>query len=199
MSDSPTEHVHESIMEEAREALESWISWAAATAAVLAALAAVTGELSNSRLTQSTRDQVQSNDSWGYYQAKSIKASVLRGKMETLAALNKPESEADRKKLEEYEHDLDQLKEQAEHQETTSEASLAAPRNARTRRHTFSHRHRRRGDRRPDAPPMALVRLGAGRRDRRLLSRARSLYVDPRRHPRRRPYASTRPRLVLIH
>jgi hypothetical protein len=123
--DSPTEHLHEDILERAKEALESWISWAAATAAVLAALAAVTGELSNSRLTQSTRDQVQSNDSWGYYQAKSIKAAVLRGKMETLAALNKPESETDRKKVEEYERDLDQLKEQAERQEVTSEASLS--------------------------------------------------------------------------
>ncbi|HEY4232043.1 MAG TPA: DUF4337 family protein [Lacipirellulaceae bacterium] len=123
--DSPTEHLHEDMLERAKEALESWISWAAATAAVLAALAAVTGELSNGRLTQSTRDQVQSNDSWGYYQAKSIKAAVLRGKMEMLAALNKPESEADLKKLEEYEHDLDQLKQQAEHQEATSEASLA--------------------------------------------------------------------------
>ena len=172
MSDSPTEHVHESIMEEAREALESSISWAAATAAVLAALAAVTGELSNSRLTQSTRDQVQSNDSWGYYQAKSIKASVLRGKMETLAALNKPESDTDRKKLEEYEHDLDQLKEQAEHHEATPK-SACSPRNTRTRRDTVSHFHCSRGDRSAHATTMAVVRLGAGRRDRRVLSGAR--------------------------
>jgi Domain of unknown function (DUF4337) len=122
--DSPTEHLHEDILEHAREARESWISWAAATAAVLAALAAVSGALSNSNLTASSRDQIQSNDHWSHYQAKSIKAGVLRAKNDILQALNKPESEADRDKVQEYEHDLNDLKEQAEQKESASEASL---------------------------------------------------------------------------
>jgi hypothetical protein len=123
--DSPTEQIHEDIMERAHESRHSWINWAAATAAVLAALAAVSGELSTRYLTESGRDQLQANDHWGQYQAKSIKASVLRTKLELLSALNKPQADKDLGKIEEYEHDLDQLKEQAEHRESNSETSLA--------------------------------------------------------------------------
>jgi hypothetical protein len=124
-ADSPTEQIHEDIMERAHESRHSWINWAAATAAILAALAAVSGELSTRYLTSSGRDQLQANDHWGQYQAKSIKASVLHTKIEVLAALSKPGLDADQSKLREYEHDLDQLKEQAEHREETSEASLS--------------------------------------------------------------------------
>src|SRR3954454_11394109 len=93
--DSPTEQIHEDILERARESRHAWINWAAATAAALAALAAVSGAMSNNYLTVSGRDQIQSNDDWSQYQAKSIKASVLRGKMEILAALSKPAGRAD--------------------------------------------------------------------------------------------------------
>jgi hypothetical protein len=123
--DSPTEHLHEDILERAKEAAESWINWAAATAAVLAALAAVSGALSTNHLTASGREQIQSNDDWSHYQAKSIKSAVLHAKVEILTALDKTESDADRAKLEEYEHDLDDLKQQAEQKESASEANLA--------------------------------------------------------------------------
>jgi hypothetical protein len=122
--DSPTERIHEDILDRARESQESWINWAAATAAALAALAAISGALSNHYLTVSSRDQIQSNDDWSYYQAKSIKASVLRSKIDVLSALNKPVTEPDQAKLREYEHDLDQIKEKAEKQEASSEAKL---------------------------------------------------------------------------
>src|SRR6187455_700515 len=103
MSDSPTERIHEDILHRAHNSRESWINRAAATAAALAALAAVFGALSNHYLTVSGRDQIQSNDRWGHYQAKSIKASLLRSKTDVLTALNKPETDADRDKLHEYE------------------------------------------------------------------------------------------------
>jgi len=122
---SPTEHIHEDILERARESQDTWINWAAATAAALAALAAISGAMSNRYLTASGRDQIQSNDQWSQYQAKSIKASILRGKTEVLAALNKPASDADGAKLHEYEHDLDEIKEKAEQREVTSEANLS--------------------------------------------------------------------------
>src|ERR1700733_9741545 len=125
MSDeSPTEQIHEDIQDKAHEARETWINWAAATAAILAGLAAITSTLADGNLTKSSRNQIQSNDDWGYYQAKSIKSSVLRAKIELLEAQGKVESEADRTKLEEYEHDLNQLKSQAEERETTSESYL---------------------------------------------------------------------------
>jgi hypothetical protein len=123
-ADSPTERIHEDILDRAQESRETWINRAAATAAALAALAAVCGALSNHYLTVSGRDQIQSNDRWSQYQAKSIKASLLRSKNEVLSALNKPETDADRVKLHEYEHDLEQLKADAERLETDSEAKL---------------------------------------------------------------------------
>jgi hypothetical protein len=122
--DSPTEHIHEDILERARESRDAWINWAAATAAALAAFAAISGAMSNNYLTVSGRDQIQSNDDWSQYQAKSIKASVLRSKMEVLAALNKPESQADRQKVQEYEHDLGAIKENAERLHESSESHL---------------------------------------------------------------------------
>jgi hypothetical protein len=122
--DSPTEQIHEDIQDKALEARESWISWAAATAAILAGLAAITSTLADSNLTKSSRNQIQSNDAWGYYQAKSIKSSVLRAKIELLEAQGKSESEADRSKLQEYDHDLDKLKSQAEEREVASESYL---------------------------------------------------------------------------
>jgi hypothetical protein len=75
--------------------------------------------------TASGRDQIQSNDQWSQYQAKSIKASILRSKIGVLAALSKPASNVDEAKIQEYEHDLDGLKEKAEQREVTSEAKLS--------------------------------------------------------------------------
>jgi hypothetical protein len=105
--DSPTEQIDDDILDRAREARDAWINWAAATAAVLAALAAVSGAMSMHYLTISGRNQIQANDDWSHYQAKSIKAVVLRSKMDVLAALDKPVPNTDRGNLQEYEHDLD--------------------------------------------------------------------------------------------
>jgi hypothetical protein len=91
---------------------------------VLAALAAVSSALSSHYLTLSGRNQIQANDQWSHYQAKSIKAVVLRSKGDVIAAMGKTAPEADSSKLREYEHDLEQLKEQAEAQEAASEVSL---------------------------------------------------------------------------
>lgn len=123
--DSPTEQIHEDIVERAREARDTWINWAALTAAILAALAAVTGTMSNRYLTVSGRDQLRSNDQWSQYQAKSIKAAVLRSKMELLAALNKPGVAADQGKINEYEHDLEAIKRQATQSNEASEENLS--------------------------------------------------------------------------
>jgi Domain of unknown function (DUF4337) len=125
MSDeSPTERIHEDILDQAHEARERWINWAAATAAILAGLAAISSTLGDSYLTKSSRAQIQSNDQWSYYQAKSIKSSILHAKLELLEAAGKSPSAADRAKLDEYEHDLDALKTQAEQSAAASEANL---------------------------------------------------------------------------
>jgi hypothetical protein len=122
--DSPTEQIDDDILDRAREARERWINWAAATAAVLAALAAISGAMSTGYLTASGRAQIQSNDDWGYYQAKSIKSTVLRAKLDLLEAMGKSASDADRSKLDQYDRDLNELKERAEQREAASETDL---------------------------------------------------------------------------
>src|SRR5262245_6711052 len=100
-ADSPTERIHEDILDRARETSEKWINRAAATAAALAALAAISGAISNHYLTMSGRQQLHANDNWSQYQAKSIKSNLLRSKMTMLQALNKPDADADTAKLHE--------------------------------------------------------------------------------------------------
>jgi hypothetical protein len=82
MSDDPTEQVQEDIHHHARHGDPSrWVVGAAMTAAILAALAAAAGALATSHLTQSTLIRIKANDDWNYYQAKSIKSSLLELKI----------------------------------------------------------------------------------------------------------------------
>jgi hypothetical protein len=91
MSHSPTEHVQEEIHHHASHGDQSkWIVAAATTAAILAAFAAAAGALATSHLTQSTLIRIKANDDWNYYQAKSIKSSLLDAKIYS-AQLNKVE------------------------------------------------------------------------------------------------------------
>jgi hypothetical protein len=60
--------------------------------------------------------QIESSDQWGYYQAKSIKASVLDAKI----ALANSQNEADSQKRDRYEKEQEEIKTEAEHK--TSEA-----------------------------------------------------------------------------
>jgi len=84
------EHVQEEIQHHAaHDAHEKWVAGAALTAAILAALAAITGALAGVHLTESSRAQIESNDFWGFYQAKSIKSAILTTKVELLGALGK--------------------------------------------------------------------------------------------------------------
>lgn len=122
--DVSMEQVHEQIHHHAHDAMQRWISGAALTAAILAALAAITGALAGKHLTESSRNQLESNDKWGQYQAKSIKAGILRSKMELLAAMGKNESEKDKEKLHEYEGDLKEIDKEARERSAASDAQL---------------------------------------------------------------------------
>jgi len=78
MSDDPTEHAQEHIHHEAAHGHgPKWIVAAALTAALLAAFAAVSSSLATKHLTQSTLKRIEANDNWNYYQAKSIKSSII--------------------------------------------------------------------------------------------------------------------------
>src|SRR5579862_2793148 len=92
MSHNPTEHVQEEITHHAshHDAGGRWITASATTAAIIAAFAAGAGALATSHETQSALIRIKANDDWSYYQAKSIKSSLLEAKIYS-AQLNKVE------------------------------------------------------------------------------------------------------------
>lgn len=124
MSHNPTEHIQEEIHHHAQHASERWIAGAALTAALLAVLAAVGGAFASWHLTESGRLQMDSNNKWGHYQAKSIKSSILKFKMEMLETLGKESSGQDAAKMKEYETEIAAIKTEAESLVTASNHHL---------------------------------------------------------------------------
>src|SRR5438132_14197599 len=103
MGHDPTEHIQEEIHHHASHGGGGkWISAAATTAAILAAFAAAAGALATSHLTQPTLIRIKANDEWGYYQAKSIKSSLLDAKIYSAQLLKVEPRKSDIEKKEEY-------------------------------------------------------------------------------------------------
>ena len=121
----PTEHLQEEIHEHAHASREAWISWVALSSALLAGLAAVSALLAGHHANEAMVDQIHSSDQWSYYQAKSIKATVLSTKMDLLKALGKNTSAKDEEKLVQYRKEQEQITEQAEEKSRASESHLA--------------------------------------------------------------------------
>lgn len=132
--DDSTEHIREEIQHHAEHGghapSDKWIAGAALTAAILAVLAAIGGTLAGMHLTESSRAQIQSNDDWLYYQAKSIKQRTVQVMRDVVRAMpstqpaaadviNSAQSEIDR-----YHHDMAEAKEKAEAHEKSSEMHL---------------------------------------------------------------------------
>ena len=118
-------------MDKAKEAAEEakerkHLAPVSLTIAILAVFVAIVSLLGHRAHTEEILMQTRATDQWSYYQAKSIKSAVLRSKMELVEAVGKTPADADRGKLDEYEHDLDKLKTQAEESAAASEAHLAA-------------------------------------------------------------------------
>src|SRR5450759_5157447 len=80
-SEVPLEHLQEQVHHSAERSRERWISWVALSTAILAVLAAIAGLLSGKHVNEAMMNQIEASDQWSYYQAKSIKASVLDLKM----------------------------------------------------------------------------------------------------------------------
>src|ERR1700739_822684 len=103
------EHVHHS----AEHSGSAWISWVALTTAILAVLAAIAGLLSGKHANEAMMSQIEASDRWRYYQAKSIKASVLDAKM----SLSNGSNTSDREKAGRYEQEQSEIKSEAERKE----------------------------------------------------------------------------------
>jgi len=110
------EHVHHS----AEHSGEAWISWVALSTAILAVLAAIAGLLSGKHANEAMMNQIEASDQWGYYQAKSIKASVLDAKMSLANAVN----EKDREKAARYEEEQSEIKTEAERKQSQAKLNF---------------------------------------------------------------------------
>src|ERR1700740_866640 len=106
----PLEGLHEEIHHRAEHSGESWISWVALSTAILAVLAAIAGLLSGKHANEAMMSQIESSDQWAYYQAKSIKASVLDAKIALMTLGKSTISEPDQKKMDRYEKEQEEIK-----------------------------------------------------------------------------------------
>ena len=116
----PLEQLHEEIHHSAEHGGAPWISWVALSTAILAVLAAIAGLLSGSHANEAMMSQIEASDQWGYYQAKSIKASVLEAKM-TLASTA---VEADKEKAAKYQEEQAEIKHEAEHKQAEAKSNF---------------------------------------------------------------------------
>ncbi|MEP7015491.1 MAG: DUF4337 domain-containing protein [Verrucomicrobiota bacterium] len=109
----PLEHLQEAVHHSAHHDSEGWISWVALSTAIFAVLAAISGLLSGKHANEAMMGQIAASDQWNYYQAKSIKASVLDAKMGLAATPD----EKDRAKAARYEEEQSEIKSEAESKE----------------------------------------------------------------------------------
>src|SRR5947199_8346236 len=116
----PLEHLHEQVHHSAEHSRERWISGVALSTAILAVLAAIAGLLSGHHANEAMMNQIEASDQWAFYQAKSIKASVLEAKM-TLAAAA---TEKDQEKATQYQEEQSEIKREAEHKQTEAKANF---------------------------------------------------------------------------
>src|SRR5438046_9716476 len=116
----PLEHLHEHVKETAEHSGATWISWVALSTAILAVLAAIAGLLSGRHVNEAMMNQIEASDQWSYYQAKSIKASVLDAKISLAGAPN----ESDQSKRDRYEKEQEEIKSEAQHKEAAAKSNF---------------------------------------------------------------------------
>src|SRR5256885_747743 len=116
----PLEHLHEEIQHHAEHGGAPWISWVALTTAILAVLAAIAGLLSGKHANEAMMAQIEASDQWSYYQAKSIKASVLDAKMTLTAGA----TEKDKEKATQYQEEQAEIKREAEHKQAEAKSNF---------------------------------------------------------------------------
>src|SRR5919201_3139992 len=116
----PLEHLHEQVKETAEHTGVTWISWVALSTAILAVLAAIAGLLSGEHANEAMMSQIEASDQWNYYQAKSIKASVLDAKMSFAGAPN----ESDQSKRDRYEKEQEEIKSEAEQKQAAAKSNF---------------------------------------------------------------------------
>lgn len=113
-SEVPLEDVHEHIAHGAHISTEKWVSLVALSTAILAALAAVTALLAGDHANEAMINQIEASDQWNFYQAKGIKAELLRTRLEMTAPQSTAERGAAQAKLAGYTSQQTEIKKEAE-------------------------------------------------------------------------------------
>jgi len=116
----PLENLHEHVKETAEHSRERWISFVALSTAILAVLAAIAGLLSGQHVNEAMMNQIEASNQWNYYQAKSIKASLLDAQM----SLSGSPNEADQSKRDRYEKEPDKIESEAEGKEAAAKLNF---------------------------------------------------------------------------
>lgn len=122
--ETPIEKVQEELHELAHHAKENWIGKVALYSALIAVFAAVAALLAGHHSNEAMISQIKASDSWSYYQAKGIKASILQNKMQILSELGKTVSPKDEEKVNDYKKEQDEISEKAKELEKESENHL---------------------------------------------------------------------------
>ena len=108
----PTEHLHEQMEEMAHEG--GFNMKVALSSALVAVLAAICALFAGAKANEAMLTQLKGSDQWAFYQAKSIKSSILGSKIDTLKALGKKTDEKDVEKAEEYKKQMEEIKGEAD-------------------------------------------------------------------------------------
>ena len=120
----PLEKTQEDIEHAAHEgdhgSKSNWITWSALLSALLAVCAAVASLNAGHHANEAMIDQIKSSDSWNYYQAKGIKASVATTRAEILEAVGKPVPAEVKAKIDKYADDQKEIQDTAKEQEASS-------------------------------------------------------------------------------
>lgn len=118
----PMEKVQEDIHHQIHHSDQSsgFMMKGALLSAILAVLAAIGALNAGKHANEAMIDQLSASDSWAYYQAKGIKASITEIKL----ALNAENTEATKQKIEEYKKQQEETKLEAEKKQNESREHL---------------------------------------------------------------------------
>jgi hypothetical protein len=119
----PVEHLHEQIHEKAHEG-GSFNMQVALSAALLAVLAAASALYAGHFANEAMIEQIKASDNWAFFQAKSIKSSVLQSKMELLQSLGRSPSASDQEKIDDYAKEQKDISKKAKDLEAESHHHL---------------------------------------------------------------------------
>ena len=120
----PLEQVQEHIHEAAHNSQQLWMGQVALFSALVAVFAAVSALLAGHHSNEAMITQLKASDSWGYYQAKGIKSSILVSKNQLLKELGKEVPPKDEEKVEDYKKEQDEISERAKEFEAESSQHL---------------------------------------------------------------------------